>query len=89
MERTWAPKLPVAWWSLPWTSAAMAPPMVTLRVPGVTGTNQPWGTMARSRSWMDVPASTRAVPAWWSSSSRPDTPVDCTTRPPAFMAESP
>ena len=76
IERTWAPKLPVAWWSLPWTSSAMAPPMVTLLVPGVTWTNQPCGTIARSRSSSDVPASTRAVPARWSSSSSPDTPVE-------------
>ena len=32
------------WWFLPWMSAAMAPPTVTWRVPGVTGTNQPSGT---------------------------------------------
>ena len=32
------------WWFLPWTSAATAPPTVTWRVPGVTGTNQPRGT---------------------------------------------
>ena len=34
IDRTCAPRLPVAWWSLPWTSAAMAPPIVTYLVPG-------------------------------------------------------
>jgi hypothetical protein len=27
-ERTWRPKLPPTWWSFPWMSAAMAPPIV-------------------------------------------------------------
>ena len=31
-----APKPPSTWWFLPCTSAAMAPPSVTKRVPGVT-----------------------------------------------------
>ena len=44
---TWSPKLPSRWWFLPWMSAAMAPPTVTCRVPGVTGTNQPRGSSAR------------------------------------------
>ena len=41
-------QLPLRWWFLPWMSAAMAPPTVTYRVPGVTGTNQPWGTRPRA-----------------------------------------
>jgi len=37
-DRTWLAKLPSTWWFLPWMSAASAPPTVTNRVPGVTGT---------------------------------------------------
>ncbi len=36
---------PSLWWFLPCTSAAMAPPIVTNLVPGVTGMNQPLGTI--------------------------------------------
>ena len=42
-ESTWLAKLPSTWWLLPCTSAAIAPPTVTWRVPGVTCTNQPSG----------------------------------------------
>lgn len=44
------------WWFLPWMSAAKAPPIVTKRVPGVTGTNQPAGTQTRSSSSRLTPA---------------------------------
>ena len=43
-DATWLAMLPSTWWFLPWTSAASAPPTVTNRVPGVTGTNQPRGS---------------------------------------------
>ena len=43
----------------------------------------------RSRSSREVPARTRAVPRPWSRSRTPDTPVELTTSPPAFIAESP
>ena len=45
-ERTCRAKLPARWWFLPWMSAAIAPPTVTWRVPGETGTNHPAGSAA-------------------------------------------
>ena len=42
---TWLPNEPSTWWFLPWMSLAIAPPMVTNRVPGVTGTKKPRGTI--------------------------------------------
>ena len=45
-QGTWLAKLPARWWFFPCTSAAIAPPMVTCRVPGETGTNQPAGSPA-------------------------------------------
>ena len=44
------PNEPSTWWFLPWMSLAIAPPTVTKRVPGVTGTKQPRGTSTRSSS---------------------------------------
>ena len=38
IRRTWLPNDPSRWWFLPWMSLAIAPPIVTNRVPGVTGT---------------------------------------------------
>ena len=38
MRDTCDPNVPSTWWFLPCTSAAMEPPTVTMRVPGVTGT---------------------------------------------------
>ena len=46
IDRTWLPKLPALWWFLPWISHAIAPPMVTWRVPGSTGTHSPNGSAA-------------------------------------------
>ena len=46
IERTWLPKLPALWWFLPWMSQPMAPPTVTCRVPGSTGTHSPHGSAA-------------------------------------------
>ncbi len=40
-DATWSPKLPAEWWFLPWTSQPIAPPTVTWRVPGSTGTHRP------------------------------------------------
>ena len=37
------PNDPSTWWFLPWMSLAMAPPTVTKRVPGDTGTKKPRG----------------------------------------------
>ncbi len=37
-DSTWLHHEPFLWWFLPWMSAAIAPPTVTWRVPGVTGT---------------------------------------------------
>ena len=41
IDATWLPKEPAEWWFLPWMSGPMAPPMVTWRVPGSTGTHRP------------------------------------------------
>ena len=89
ISRTWEQKLPSRWWFLPWMSAAMAPPTVTIRVPGVTGTNHPRGS---SRSIIDctlMPAPTVMTPdprsTWWMTSSQ----VVSSTTPPAFWAASP
>ena len=86
---TWLPNEPSRWWFLPWMSLASAPPTVTNRVPGDTGTNHPRGTISRSRSSIPSPAGTMAVPAavsittsWGDASRRRATP-------PPFCAESP
>ncbi len=65
-------------------SLAMAPPTVTIRVPGLTGTNQPSGTSQRMRSSRLVPASTIATPRSKSSARKPVSPVQSSTTPPAF-----
>ena len=62
-DSTWLAKLPSTWWLLPCTSAAIAPPTVTSRVPGVTCTNQPSGTIVRMIASRLTPASTRTTPA--------------------------
>ena len=48
---------------LPWMSLAIAPPTVTYRVPGVTGTNQPRGRSQRIEVSRLVPAPTVTTPA--------------------------
>ena len=58
IERTWLPKLPALWWFLPWMSQAIAPPTVTWRVPGSTGTHSPNGSAARINWSRFTPAST-------------------------------
>ena len=89
IERTWLPKLPALWWFLPWMSQAMAPPMVTWRVPGSTGTQSPSGSAARM-SWSRLtPASTSTIAssvliAWMRLSA-----FMSMTRPPPFWALSP
>ena len=55
------PNDPSTWWFLPWMSLAMAPPTVTKRVPGETGTKKPRGTATRSRSSRLTPAGTVTV----------------------------
>ena len=89
IRTTLDPNDPSRWWFLPWMSLAMAPPTVTNRVPGVTGTNQPRGTSTRSSSSRLTPAGTVTVPAassmtasWAWSRSR-------STAPPPFWAGSP
>ena len=88
-DSTWLPKLPTTWCALPWMSAPIAPPMVTWRVPGSTGSHSPCGSAARIRVSRLTPASTttRAFPAsisWMAAS-----PVMSSTVPPAFCAGSP
>ena len=66
--------VPAAWWSLPWTSAAMAPPIVTYLVPGVTGTNQPCGHDRRAAGRRATCRPGRVtMPVAWSRSSTPPT----------------
>ena len=89
MDRTWLPKLPALWWFLPWMSQAMAPPTVTWRVPGSTGTHKPSGSAARISWSRFTPASTstrwlsRSIEWIWFSA------VMSTTSPPPFWALSP
>ena len=75
MDTTQLHQDPTRWWFLPWMSDAMAPPTVTCRVPGVTGTNQPSGTSQRMRSSRLVPARAVTRPRRRSRSTSPDTPV--------------
>ena len=88
-DSTWLAKLPSKWWFLPWMSAAIAPPTVTSRVPGVTGTNQPSGTIVRMIASRLTPASTRMTPRSRSMSWKPASVVASRTVPPAFCAASP
>ena len=60
---TLVPNEPSRWWFLPWMSLATAPPTVTKRVPGDTGTKKPRGTITRSSSSRLTPAGTVAVAA--------------------------
>lgn len=89
IERTWLPKLPALWWFLPWMSQPIAPPTVTWRVPGSTGTHKPWGSAAFINWSRLTPAST--------STSRVPESIEwmrlsagmSITSPPPFCALSP
>jgi hypothetical protein len=70
-------------------SLAIAPPMVTKRVPGVTGTKNPRGTITRRSSSMLTPAPTVAKPLAGSSTMSAAFDVKRSTRPPPFCAASP
>ena len=59
---TWLANDPATWWFLPCTSAAIAPPTVTWRVPGETGTNQPCGSPATMSCSRETPASATTTP---------------------------
>ncbi len=59
---TWLANEPATWWFLPCTSAAIAPPTVTWRVPGETGTNQPCGSPATMSCSRETPASATTMP---------------------------
>ena len=81
-DRTCRAKLPATWWFLPCTSAAMAPPTVTCRVPGDTGTNQPAGRPATMSCSRLTPASQVARPVAGSRSRiRFSRAVEITTPP--------
>ena len=56
---TCLPKAPSLWWFFPCTSEPIAPPTVMYFVPGVTGRNQPFGTITLSTS-------SRVTPGWHS-----------------------
>ena len=81
-DRTCRAKLPATWWFLPCTSAAIAPPTVTCRVPGDTGTNQPAGRPATMSCSRLTPASQVARPVAGSRSRiRFSRAVEITTPP--------
>ena len=89
IDSTWLPKEPCEWWFLPWMSQPMAPPMVTCRVPGSTGTHRPYGSAARI-SWSRLtPASTSTTAASGSMSWMRFSGVMSMTVPPAFCETSP
>ena len=90
-ERTWLPKLPWVWWFLPCTSAAMAPPMVTCRVPGSTGTHSPKGSSAFISVSMLTPACSVTVGGSEAASTERilSRRVRSSVAPPEFCAASP
>jgi hypothetical protein len=57
------PERSSTWWPLPWMSLAIAPPIVTDLVPGVTGTKKPRRTMIRNSSSSVAPPLTVTVRA--------------------------
>ena len=75
IERTWLPKLPCVWWFLPCTSAAMAPPTETKRVPGTTKGRKPRGPNVSIRSDSSTPASRRIRPVAGSNDLMRSNPV--------------
>ena len=72
-------------------SEAIAPPTVTNLVPGVTGTNQPRGTLSRRMSSRLIPAGAVTMPVEVSSEYGLPTAVPGIMRtcPPAFWAAAP
>ena len=70
-------------------SDAIAPPTVTYRVPGVTGTNQPRGSSQRMSESRLVPAPTVTSPCSRSMVFTPVSAVASSTIPPPFSATSP
>ena len=67
----------------------MAPPIVTWRVPGSTGSQSPYGSAARIRVSRLTPASTTTRPLSASMEWTVARPVMSRTVPPAFWAGSP
>jgi hypothetical protein len=91
---TWRPKLPKRWWFLPCTSWAMAPPTVTKRVPGVTGSSQPppSGSGRHSTARMSAsctPASQASTPLSRSNAMKRSRPRQSTSRPCGLSGASP
>src|SRR5699024_6210391 len=70
-------------------SLAIAPPTVTLRVPGSTGGHNPNGSVTRSSVSRLTPASTSTSAASASTEWIRFSAVVSSTRPPAFCAGSP
>ena len=89
IDRTWLPKLPALWWFLPWMSQAMAPPTVTCRVPGRTGTHRPNGSAAFISVSRLMPASTSTMRVSASMEWILFSGVMSITSPPPFCALSP
>ncbi len=86
---TWRQKLPSRWWFLPWTSAAIAPPTVTCRVPGDTGMNHPSRNPVRNNRSRLTPAPTSTSPLVASIGPMASRRLVSRTRPPAHWAASP
>ena len=84
ISSTWRANVPSTWWFFPCTSAAIAPPKVTWRVPGVTGTNQPWGIETASSSSTETPAPTLTTPASSMAPIPPRSRLLSTTPPPTW-----
>jgi hypothetical protein len=70
-------------------SAPIAPPIVTCRVPGSTGTHSPWGSAARISVSRLTPESRSTRPLSASIEWIVASPVMSSTVPPAFCAGSP
>src|SRR6266545_3227771 len=88
-DSRWLPNEPSMWWFLPCTSAAIAPPTVTCRVPGTTGSHSPNGSSTRMSVSRLTPASHRTVRAARSTACTVASRVRSSTVPPAFCAASP
>lgn len=88
-ERTCRVKEPALGWLRPWTSAPIAPPTVTNRVEGVTGTNRPSGSSSSISRCRLTPASQTTVPAAGSIAWTRSSALMSITEPPAFCAASP
>ena len=80
---------PLSWWFLPWTSAAIAPPIVTFLVPGVTGKKKPRGRKCSMMSARLTADSQVRTPVSGSKASIRSSRVVSTTAPRSLSEASP